>query len=95
VIVCFVNIGGIVDHHCLSFLFIIKIIVPMYVAIFPESPLFVNIYWRKWRFGRACYIWVIKYVLCYIWSEICEGKTLYEIPLPTQNDNQFIHHNCT
>ena len=30
----FLDIGGIVDHHCLSFLMIIKIIVPMYVAIF-------------------------------------------------------------
>jgi hypothetical protein len=25
VIVCFVDIGGIVDHHCLNFLFITKI----------------------------------------------------------------------
>jgi len=25
-IVCFVDIGGIVDHHCLDFLFIIEIV---------------------------------------------------------------------
>jgi hypothetical protein len=35
VIVCFVYIGGIVDHHCLNFLFIIVII---YLFILDSQP---------------------------------------------------------
>jgi hypothetical protein len=44
VIVCFVDIGGIVDYHCLNFLFIIIEKMSFFKTQFTFHNLFVKVY---------------------------------------------------